>query len=137
MLCRTLRRRTGSRTTAASADRAAGSAQPPLSGRGPDGTRGSTGAVRLAYRSSAASELAPDSLNGQSPSRVAVQLLRGVICFLLFVAAGFCDWELPLACAQATPPPATTAMATASASMRFMRVIPPPFDAAWIQAARG
>lgn len=46
-------------------------------------------------------------------------LVRGVICFLLFVATGLCDFELPLACAKATPPPATTAVATASARMRL------------------
>src|SRR5713226_7968656 len=46
-----------------------------------------------------------------------------------------CDFEFPLAAANATPPPASDATATASARMRFRLRIPPPFDARLIKAA--
>src|SRR5438128_1827393 len=46
-----------------------------------------------------------------------------------------CDFEFPLAAANATPPPASDATATASARMRFRLMIPPPFDACLIKAA--
>ena len=40
-----------------------------------------------------------------------------------------CDFELPLAAANATPPPTSDATATASARMRLIFEIRPPFDA--------
>jgi hypothetical protein len=63
-------------------------------------------------------------------------LLRGVVVDLLVVAAGDCDFELPFPAANAAPPPATTPAATASARMRLIRVISPPFDAWLHQSSR-
>lgn len=63
-----------------------------------------------------------------------VLLLRGAIFLLVVAVPGFCDFELPLAAANATPPPAATADTTASARMRLIEVISPPFDARSKQA---
>jgi len=95
-----------------------------------DGAAGGRGAPSLgAYRSNPAFEFELDPLFGQSWARGVALLPRGVVCCLPVVVAGRFDFELPSACANATPPPAMTAAATANARMRVMRVIPPPFDA--------
>ena len=59
---------------------------------------------------------------GQLCARGAL-LLRGDVCFPVVAVPGFCDFELPLDAANATPPPAATADTAASARMRLNRLI--------------
>lgn len=84
------------------------------------------GAVRLDYRSRLAFELEPDPLFGQLCG-VAVPLCGVLVVDEPVLALGRFDFEWPLAAANATPPPASEAVATASARMRVAFLITASF----------